>query len=69
MGKPSLRARRLGKDHHPTGAPINVYEFSGRVHPPYIGRFAQASLTAVPGHIIDVMSERISNIWIMDLPK
>lgn len=69
IGGLSIKAQRLNKNHQPIGSPINVYEFSGRVRPPNTGPFGQNRLTAVPGHIIGTMSEQISNIWIMDLPK
>jgi len=66
-----LTAQRIDKKGHPSGSPIRMYEFNGRVRPGAI--FGSGTrlekLTAVPGRIVGVLVEQNSNIWMMDLPK
>jgi Tol biopolymer transport system component len=57
-----LMAQRLDGRHQPTGAPIQVYQFTERFHP-------NSQLTAAPGRIVGAMNFVNYNIWMMDLPK
>jgi serine/threonine protein kinase len=67
-GSAYLMARRLDRNHRPSGPPFRVYEFPGRVRPPATGSVPER-LSAVPGRIIGALSEQNYNIWMMDLPK
>jgi hypothetical protein len=68
-GSPSLMARRLDRNHHPTGAPFRVFQFPARIHPQATGISLSDSLIAVPGRFIGAMPEVTFNIWMMNLPK
>ena len=57
-----LMAQPLDGRHQPTGAPIQVHQFTERLHP-------DSQLTAVPGRIVGAMNFVNYNIWMMDLPK
>jgi len=61
-------ARRLDRSHRPTGPPLRVYEFAGRVRPATTGTTPEA-LSAVPGRFIGALYEQNYNIWMMDLRK
>jgi hypothetical protein len=59
-------ARRLDRNHHPTGAPFRLFQFTGQIHP----RSSGISLSdALPGRFIGAMPEVTFNIRRMDLPN
>jgi hypothetical protein len=61
-----LMAVRLDKEHRPTGQPLRVNEFSGRLRPRGGGG---GRFSAIAGQFIGPMVQFTYNIWMMDLPQ